>query len=122
MAIAWWMDTGIHFKMAANVRADYGSDRNYWQRPKIGGDVPLGFSHVVPSFIILGVATFISIIAFGLEILCYMSVQNEIKKNRRRQRQRHLRRILAQQIIAHRQAQQKRSTMKPPKIPKRAFQ
>ena len=93
MAIAWWMDTGVHFKMATDVKAEYGSHSNYWQRPKIRDNLPLDFSHVVTSIIIFGVATFISIIVFALEIVHYLSKQ--IKKNRRK-KQRELKRARAQ--------------------------
>ena len=92
MAIAWWMDTGIQIKMAADISAEYGSDFNEWQRPTIRGDQPLGFSHVVPSIIIFGVATFISIIAFALENVHYFP---KITKNKRR-RQRRQKREMAQ--------------------------
>ena len=98
MALAWWMDTGIHFKMGADIRAEYGSFKNFWQRPKIRGNQSLGFSHVVPSIIIFGVATFISIIAFALEIVHNLSKQNKMKKNRRR-RQRRQKRDMAQPEI-----------------------
>ena len=80
MAIAWWMDTGIHIKMGADISAEYGSLLNEWQKPKIRGDVPLGFSHVLPSIIIFGVAAFMSIIAFALEHFHYLVKQYKIKK------------------------------------------
>ena len=100
MAIAWWMDTGIHFKMASDIRAEYGSLDLTWRQPKIRGNLPLGFSHVLPSIIIFGVATFISIIAFALEIVHNLSKQNKMKKNRRRrQRQRRQKRDMAQPEI-----------------------
>ena len=100
MAIAWWMDTGIQIKMEAKISAEYGSVFNEWQRPTIRGNQPLGFSHVVPSIIIFGVATFISIIAFALEIVHILSKQNKMKKNRRRrQRQRRQKRDMAQPEI-----------------------
>ena len=108
MAIAWWMDTGIHFKMATDIKAEYGSQLNYWQRPKIRDNLPLGFSHVAPSVIIYGFATLLSLIAFALEIFHYR--QNKIK-NRRSQRQRQLNRARALP----------RSTMKQRKILKKAW-
>ena len=111
MAIAWWMDTGIHFKMAADIRADYGNSwQNFWQRPKIRGNQPLGFSHVVPSIIIFGVATFLSIIAFAFEITYHKAKQNKTEKNRKR-RQRRLKRT---------RVQPKRSMTKP-EMPKEAW-
>ena len=92
MVIAWWMDTGIQIKMEAKISAEYGSVFNEWQRPTIRGNQPLGFSHVVPSIIIFGVATFISIIAFALENVHYFP---KITKNKRR-RQRRQKREMAQ--------------------------
>ena len=110
MALAWWMDTGIHFKMNADIRAEYGSFKNFWQRPKIRGNQSLGLSHVVPSIIIFGVATFISIIAFALEITHYKSKQNKTKKNIRRQMR-----------LKKTKAKPKRSMTKPDEIPKEAW-
>ena len=109
MAIAWWMDTGIHFKMASDVKEEYGSHLNYWQRPKIRGNLPLGFSHVAPSFIIFGVAVFISIIVLVQEISNYLSKQHTLKKKRR---QRQLKRT---------RAQPDRSAMSQPQRPKKAW-
>ena len=68
MATAWWVDTGIHYKMSLDVSAKYGSQANFWQRPTIRGLVPLGFSHVAPTTIIYGIPTLLSIIAFAIEI------------------------------------------------------
>ena len=101
MAIAWWMDTGIHFKMASDIRAEYGSHLMVdltWRKPKIRDNLTLGISHVLPSIIIFGVATFISIIAFALEIVHNFSKENKMKKNRRR-RQRRQKRDMAQPEI-----------------------
>ena len=111
MAIAWWMDTGIHFKMATDIKAEYGSHSNYWQRPKIRDNLPLDFSHVVTSIIIFGVATFISIIVFALEIVHYLSRQTKIKQNRRK-KQRQLKRARAQLYS---------STMNQPQIPMKVW-
>ena len=110
MALAWWMDTGIHFKMGSDIRAEYGSHLNTWRQPTIRGNQPLGFSHVVPSIIIFGVATFISIIAFALENVHYFPKQNKIKKNKRR-RQRRQKRGMAQP----------KRTRAQPEIPKKAW-
>ena len=111
MAIAWWMDTGVHFKMASDVKAEYGSHSNYWQRPKIRDNLPLDFSHVVTSIIIFGVATFISIIVFALEIVHYLSRQNKIKKNRRKK----------QWQLKRAKPQLNRSSMNQPKIPMKVW-
>ena len=115
MAIAWWMDTGIHFKMASDIRAEYGSHLMVdltWRKPKIRDNLTLGISHVLPSLIIFGVATFISIIAFALEIVHNLSKQNKMKKNRRRrQRQRRQKRDMAQPKRARAQ----------PEIPRKAW-
>ena len=110
MAIAWWMDTGIQIKMEAKISAEYGSVFNEWQRPTIRREQPLGFSHVVPSIIIFGVATFISIIAFALEIVHYFPKQNKMKKNKRTRQRRQKREM----------AQPKR-TRAQPEIPKKAW-
>ena len=114
MAIAWWMETGIQIKMEADIKAEYGSEAgsviNEWQRPTIRGEQPLGFSHVVPSIIIFGVATFISIIAFALEIVHYFPKQNKMKKNKRTRQRRQKREM----------AQPKR-TRAQPEIPKKAW-
>ena len=98
MAIAWWMDTGIHFKMASDIRAEYGTHLMVdltWRKPKIRDNLTLGISHVLPSLIIFGVATFISIIAFALEKVHYFPKQNKMKKNNRT-RQRRQKREMAQ--------------------------
>ena len=96
MAIAWWLDTGIYFKMEADITSEYGSQRTFWTRPKVRGDQPLGFSHVLPSFIIFGVATFISMVAFALEIFPYLYMQHARRmRERRRPSQRYLRRLRA---------------------------
>ena len=55
MAVAWWINTGIHLKMAADVRAEYGSLFNFWERPKIRDNIPLDLSHVGAAIIIFGV-------------------------------------------------------------------
>ena len=110
MAIAWWMDTGIHFKMASDIRAEYGSHLMVdltWRKPKIRDNLTLGISHVLPSIIILGVATFISIIAFALENVHYFP---KITKNKRRRQRRQKREM----------AQPKR-TRAQPEIPKKAW-
>ena len=85
MAIAWWIDTGIHYKVAADIRAEYVSLQNNWQKPKIRDETKLGLSHVAPSIIIFGVATFFSMTAFAFEIVHYLSEQNKIRKKRRMQ-------------------------------------
>ena len=111
MAIAWWIDTGVHFKVAADIRAEYSSLdslQNKWQRPKIRDETKLGVSHVAPSIIIFGVATFFSIIAFAFEIVHYLSEQNKIKKKRRMQM--HLKRT---------RGQPKKPTIKHPKVLKK---
>ena len=96
IAIAWWFDTGIYFKMEADIKSDYGSQRASWTRPKVRGKQPLGFSHVLPSFIIFGVATFISMVAFALEIFPYLYMQHARRmRERRRPSQRYLRRLRA---------------------------
>ena len=97
MAIAWWLDTGIYFKMEADITSEYGSQRTSWTRPKVRGNQPLGFIHVLPSFIIFGVATCISMVAFALEIFPYLYMQHARRKRaRRRPRQRYLRKIRAE--------------------------
>ena len=93
MATAWWIDTGIHFKMAADVRAEYGSQFNYWERPKIRDNIPLDLSHVGAAIITFGVAIFLSIIAFVLEIV-YVKLrklgtrQREVQEKRRKKQSR----------------------------------
>ena len=113
MAIAWWMDTGIHFKMASDIRAEYGTHLMVdltWRKPKIRDNLTLGISHVLPSLIIFGVATFISIIAFALEKVHYFPKQNKMKKNKRTRKRRQKREM----------AQPKR-TRAQPEIPKKAW-
>ena len=68
MAVGWWLDTGIYFKMKADVEAQL-KQRDAWSRPSIRTDQPLGLTHVMPSMIIFVSATLISLIAFGVEIL-----------------------------------------------------
>ena len=94
MATAWWIDTGIHFKMAADVRAEYGSHFNYWERPKIRDNIPLDLSHVGAAIITFGVAILISIIAFVLEIV-YVKIKRQ-KQRQRRQKKRQRKRLRAQ--------------------------
>ena len=112
MAIAWWLDTGIYFKMEADITSEYGSHRTSWTRPNVRENQPLGFSHVLPSFIIFGVATCISMVAFALEIFPYLYMQHARRKRaRRRPRQRYLRKI---------RAEPNRSTAAP-NIPRKAW-
>ena len=87
MAIAWWFDTGIHYKMASDISMEYGSLANYWQRPTIRGNVPLGFSHVAPTALIYGAATFLSIIAFAVEIFKKLQRKNSTKEREKKQKQ-----------------------------------
>ena len=92
MAIAWWLDTGIYLKMEADIKSEYGSQRTSWIRPKVRGNQPLSLNHVLPSFIIFGVATFISMVAFTLEIFPYLYMQH-VRRMRVRRRPRYLRRL-----------------------------
>ena len=94
IAIAWWFDAGIYFKMEADITSEYGSQRTFWTRPKVRGDQPLSFSHVLPSFIIFGVATCISMVAFAFEIFPYLYMQH-VRRMRVRRRPRYLRRLRA---------------------------
>ena len=87
MAIAWWFDTGIHFKMASDTSREYGSQANYWERPMIRENIPLGFSHVAPTALIYGVATFLSITAFAFEIFKSFSRKNSRKQKEKKQKQ-----------------------------------
>ena len=89
MAIAWWFDTGIHFKMASDMSIEYGSQANYWQRPMIRENVPLGFSHVAPTALIYGVATFLSITAFAVELFKSFSRKDITKERKKKQKQLH---------------------------------
>ena len=97
MATAWWVDTGIHIKMAADVRAEYGSQSisdvpwsNFWERPNIRDNIPLDLSHVGTAIIAFGVAILISIIAFVIEIV-YVKLRKRRKVQRRqKKRQRKL--------------------------------
>ena len=86
IAIAWWLDTGIYFKMEADITSEYGSQKTSWTRPKVRGNQPLGFSHVLSAFIILGVATCISMVAFAFEIFPYLYMQHARRKRARRLR------------------------------------
>ena len=87
MAIAWWFDTGIHFKMASDMSIEYGSQANYWQRPTIRENIPLGFSHVAPTALIYGVATFLSITAFAVELFKSFSRKDITKEREKKQKQ-----------------------------------
>ena len=88
MAIAWWMDTGIHFKMEADITSEYGSQRASWTRPKVRGNQPLSFSHVLPSIIIFGVAILTSMVAFAQETVPLYVQHGRMRKARKRQRRR----------------------------------
>ena len=100
-AIGWWLDTGIYFKMESDIMSEYGSQRDSWSRPKISGDRPLGLSHVIPSFIIFGVATFVSILAFSLEKIpsWYMKHVQGKRFKLRRVRRRYLRQRMPPHFI-----------------------
>ena len=97
MATAWWVDTGIHIKMAADVRAEYGSQSNsdvpwsnFWERPKIRDNIPLDLSHVGTAIIAFGVAIIISIFELVIEIV-YVKLRKRRKVQRRQKiRQRKL--------------------------------
>ena len=93
-AVAWWIDTGVHFKMASDVSAKYGSLFNFWERPKIRDNIPLDFSHVGTAIITFGVTSFLSIIAFVLEIT-YVKLRMH-KKRQRRQKKRQRKGLRAQ--------------------------
>ena len=94
VATAWWIATGIHFKMSADVRAEYGSQSDFWERPKIRDNIPLDLSHVGTPIITFGVAILISIIAFVLEIaFVKLRRQNKIQ---RREKKRNRKRLRAQ--------------------------
>ena len=80
MAIAWWIDTGIYFKMEADITTAYVSDKASWTRPKVRENQPLTFSHVLPSIIIFGDPTFISMVAFAQEILPFLYRQHGQRK------------------------------------------
>ena len=86
IAIAWWVDTGIYFKMEADIKSEYGSQRDSWTMPKVRGKQSLGFSHILPSFIIFGVATFLSMVAFSLEIFPYLYKQHVQRRRAGRMR------------------------------------
>ena len=94
-AIGWWMATGIYFKMESDIKSEYGLQRDSWSRPKIRGDHPLDLSHVIPSFIIFGVATFISIVALSVETIPFWYMKHVQGKKLRRLRRRYLRRLRA---------------------------
>ena len=91
IAIAWWSDTGIYFKMESDIKSKYGSQKVSWTRPKVRRNQPLGFSHILPSIIIFGVAILTSMVAFAQETVPSMFAQHEqgrkaIKRLRRRRR------------------------------------
>ena len=89
IAIAWWMDTGIYFKMELDIKSKYGSQKISWTRPMVRGNQPLGFSHVLPAFIIFGVAILTSMVTFAHETVPSMYVQQgRRRKARNRQRMR----------------------------------
>ena len=89
MAVAWWINTGIHFKMVADVRAEYGSQSNFWKRPKIRENIPLNLSHVGTAIITFGAAIFLSIIGFVIEITyAKLRKRRKIQKKRRKKRSR----------------------------------
>ena len=108
MAIAWWMDTGIYLKMAADISAEYGTISNFWARPKIRGITPLDFSHVGTAIIIFGVATFTSFIAFAHE---NFNNKKKTMKNKRRKTLRELKRARTQRS----------TSLKPLKISNKAW-
>ena len=69
MAIAWCMDTGILSKMVTDVNMVFGSNHNYWTKPKIRENRPLVLFHGLPSIIICGASLFLSTVVFGLELI-----------------------------------------------------
>ena len=103
MATAWWIDTGIHFKMAADVRAEYGSQSNFWERPKLRDNIPLDLSHVGAAIITFGVAILISIIAFIIEIM-YSKLRKWRTRQRNLQKKRQKRRSRARPRVTQKRA------------------
>ena len=83
MALAWWISTGISSKMEADIKAEYGSRILSWTRPTFHDNIPLSFSHILPSFIIYGVATFISVMVFFLEMTHYFYKKQKRQRTRR---------------------------------------
>ena len=69
MAMGWWLDTGIYFKMKRDVEAVVGAQRVAWERPSIRVDQPLGLTHVLPSMILFATGILLSVIAFAVEIV-----------------------------------------------------
>ena len=88
MAFAWWISTGIYSKMKSDVESEYGSKKISWTRPKFHDNIALSFSHILPSIIIYGVATFISVMAFFLEILHYFCQKQKRQRKERGRRTR----------------------------------
>ena len=85
MAMAWWKNTGIYSKMEADIKAEYGSRILSWTRPKFHDNIPLSFSHILPSFIFYGFATLTSVMALLLEISQYFyKKQKRLRKDRGR--------------------------------------
>ena len=99
MAVGWWLDTGIYFKMKKDVEALFGAQRDAWSRPStsIRTDQPLSLTHVLPSMIIFVSATLISIIAFAVEILhkIFQRRRQEEKEWRRKASRRRVRRRMS---------------------------
>ena len=95
MAVGWWLDTGIYFKMKRDVEAVFGALWDGWSRPtSIRTDQPLGLTHVLPSMIIFVSGTLISVIAFAVEILhnIFQRRRQEEKEWQRRASRRRVRR------------------------------
>ena len=94
MAVGWWLDTGIYFKMKTDVEGVFGALRDAWFRPRIRTDQPLSLTHVLPSMIIFASATLISVIAFAVEILhnIFQRHRQEKKEWQRRARRKRVRR------------------------------
>ena len=84
MAMAWWISTGIYSKMEADMNAGYGKNMNFWTKAKFRDNIPLSFSHILPSIIIYGVATFISVMALILEISLFFCKKQKRQRNGRR--------------------------------------
>ena len=88
MAVGWWLDTGIYFKMKKDVEAVFGAQRDAWSRPStsIRTDQPLSLTHVLPSMIIFVSGILISVIAYAVEFLHNIFQRRRQEKKERQRR------------------------------------
>ena len=84
MAIASWLDSGIHQKMVKDVITSKAlrGHFEFWAPPQLLTNETLTMGHVIPAFIILGLGLLPATIAFILELLHHQSKKKTVTKTK----------------------------------------